>query len=108
MRLWLNDGDAWDGSEFAGLTFLADANSDAPVHVVISMPSVEDFTFAHQVMLLSGRNTIHWDDLAQPDWVQEPLPFDPSDIETLWFWVDVGQDGPNPFELCISDLRILR
>lgn len=101
------DADAWDGSAYSGVSFTATMTSDADVLVKVKMSSTSvtdgaDFF----VPLKSGNNSIGWDDLEQPDWLEDPDEFDPSDIEAIQFHVEPGDGGPNDFEVCISDLVV--
>ena len=104
--LLAEDGMTFDASQYDGFSFDIAGVPAGELRVGVTNASdTENGFFTNDIS--EGTNTLHWDDLAQGDWVTPAGTLELSAIKDLQFQVASNDGGDVPFDFCISNIAFI-
>jgi hypothetical protein len=110
------DGDGFDapGHHVTGVGFHIDAEPPSGL-IRVQLPTVsrqEDPAFwggaaSEASPVHAGRNEFRWADVGGPIWIDDPPPFDPTQLAGIGFMVPAVPGAARSFSFCIDQLTAL-
>jgi hypothetical protein len=80
--------------------------TNVPVNVTVRTPSGVEYGV--NVSLPADPVTLLFAEATAADWVVDPPPLDPSQVDELIFSIESDVNGATPFDFCVSDVQVLQ